>query len=41
MKVSAFNNGAHGRGLRNGLKKRNPVLAIRKPEKLGNTRIQQ
>jgi ABC-type arginine transport system ATPase subunit len=38
MKVSVFKNGAPGRGWWSGLKKRNPVIAIRKPEKLGNSR---
>lgn len=38
LRVSVFKNGAPGRGRWNCFKKRHPELAIRKPEKLGNSR---
>lgn len=38
LRVSVFKNGAPGRGWWNCFKKRHPELAIRKPEKLGNSR---
>jgi hypothetical protein len=38
MKVAAFKNGIPGHGWWGGLKKRNPVLSLRKPEELGISR---
>lgn len=38
LRVSVFKNGAPGRGWWNCFKKCHPELAIRKPEKLGNSR---